>query len=603
MTILVLNSGGSSLKAALFDEQVLERLLDVRVNEIGGPNTFLCLDTHSSRVSAKDHGQALGLIFDAISTADHTLKKITAVGHRVVHGGEVLTEPTVINDEVEQIIDCMTELAPLHNQACLAGIRAARKMLAHSAHVAIFDTGFHSTLPTRAKLYALPEQLSSKYKFRRFGFHGISHEYVSHLAAKTLKKPIRQLRIISCHLGNGCSVTAVDGGRSVETSMGMTPLEGLVMGSRCGDLDPGVIIKLMRDHVDSANELDILLNRKSGLFGMTGCSDMREIEERAAKGDESCRRAIQVFTHRARKYVGAYAAAMGGVDAILFTGGIGENSALIRHRIAQRFDFLGATLDEDKNRDAVVNLESPVADISDTSSLAKIFVIASNEEKAIARSTAQALTRTTKTLQLPQIPIAVSARHVHLNDATLEALFGTGYTLKVNKPLSQPHQFSAQETVTIVGPGNQIDDVRILGPTRSKNQIEISRSDEFFLGVDAPVRASGDTDNTPGITLLGPAGKVTLRNGVICALRHIHMHPDDALIYHVKDGDLVNVAVDSSERDLIFGDVLIRVNDQFRLEMHIDTDEANAAGLKQYAKATLARTEHSAQIASNEIIR
>jgi acetate kinase len=202
---------------------------------------------------------------------------------------------------------------------------------------------------------------------------------------------------------------------------------------------------------------------------------------------------------------------------------------------------------------------------------------------------------------LPPIPVAVSARHIHLTEATLHALFGQNYTLTPERPLSQSGQFAAKETVTIVGPRNRIDDVRILGPLRANNQVEISRSDEFFLGVDAPVRASGDTDNTPGITLIGPAGKVTLEKGLICALRHIHMHPDDAKQFKVADGDLVNVTVDGGDRDLTFGDVLIRVNEHFSLEMHIDTDEANSAGLKRRDIATLAQTDKHVHVMGHQI--
>lgn len=391
MTVLVINSGSSSIKVALFNDQSLLRLLDARVNDIGAKHPTLCVGKDSSAAAAENHNQALTLIFDTLAQCGYSLGDITAVGHRVLHGGEALVEPTVITADVERDIELMNALAPLHNPACLAGIRAARELLSHCQHVAVFDTGFHSTLPTCAKLYALPEEVTSTYHLRRFGFHGISHDYVSRATATALKRSIKQLRIISCHLGNGCSVTAVEAGRSVETSMGMTPLEGLVMGTRSGDLDPGIVIQLLRDRVKSADELDTLLNRQSGLLGMTGTNDMREIEQRASDGDESCLRAIDIFTHRARKYVGAYAAVMGGVDAIVFTGGIGEHSVLIRYRIAQRFEFLGASLDETRNRDAVVSATSPIVDIASSSSRVKIFVVATDEEAAIA----SAVNRTT----------------------------------------------------------------------------------------------------------------------------------------------------------------------------------------------------------------
>lgn len=596
MTTLVINCGSSSVKAALFEAKSRKRLLDVRVSGVGEIQGEICIGHNADAMTVPTHSDALQMILNALNTSGWVLSEISAVGHRVLHGGEALVDPTVITEEVEATIESMFALAPLHNPACLAGIRAARTALAHCPHIAVFDTAFHATLPTRAKLYALSDEITSAHDVRRFGFHGISHEYVSHAAAAALGADFRNLRVISCHLGNGCSITAVENGRSVETSMGMTPLEGLVMGSRCGDVDPGILIHLLRDPEMTADGLDTLLNRHSGLLGMTGTNNMREIEQRAAEGDDACRRAIQVFTHRARKYVGAYAAVMGGVDAIVFTGGIGEHSAFVRHRIAQRFDYLGANLDEDRNRDATPSGSERVIDISAATSRVKLLVVATDEEVAIAESVEKVLSPGPVIASSPRIPVAVSARHVHLAEDTIAALFGADYTLTPEQPLSQPGQFASKETVSLVGPRNRIDGVRILGPARNKNQVEISRSDEFFLGVDAPVRASGDTENTPGITLEGTVGSVTLEKGVICALRHIHMHPNDAERLRVCDGDLVDVAVDGNGRDLTFGDVLIRVNENFRLEMHIDTDEANAAGLRPHDVGTLAPLHDHAQV-------
>ena len=595
--MLVINSGSSSIKAAIFDDGSLKRLLDVHIAGIGEATAQLHIDDRVSEIQCLDHGDAVRMIFDSLSDAGHGLSGITAVGHRVLHGGEKLVRPTLITDDVERVIDSMSALAPLHNPACLTGIRTARRLLNDCPHVAVFDTAFHATLPLRARLYALPDNLDSAYPLRRFGFHGISHEYVSRLAAHALGTGLQNLRLISCHLGNGCSIAAVENGRSVETSMGMTPLEGLVMGSRCGDIDPGIILQLMREHGRSADELDTLLNHQSGLRGMTGTNNMVEIEARAADGDESCRRAIHVFTHRVRKYIGAYAATMGGVDAILFTGGIGENSPYIRHRIAQRLEFLGAGLDEDRNRDGKLTPERTTIDISQATSRVRLMLVRTDEEAAIAKQVTHLLRKSLPVIAgTHRIPVAVSVRHVHLTEATIAALFGPAHPLALDYALSQPGQFASKETVTLVGPRNRIDSVRILGPARHADQVEISRRDEFFLGVDAPVRASGDTDNTPGITLLGPAGSVTLTKGVICALRHIHMHPDDATRFRVRNGDLVNVAVNGGNRDLTFSDVLIRVDEQFRLEMHIDTDEANAAGLQAHDVGTLSLLEEHAHM-------
>jgi acetate kinase len=405
---------------------------------------------------------------------------------------------------------------------------------------------------------------------------------------------LAQLRIITCHLGNGASVCAVEYGRSVETSMGMTPVEGLVMGTRCGDLDPGILIELIRSEGLNADDLDNLLNRQSGLAGLSGVGrDMRDIETGAAEGDDNCRMAIAVFTHRLRKYIGAYAAIMGGVDAIVFTAGIGENSATIRHRAAGRLSFLGAHLDEERNRKARVSRQAPVAEISAAHSRVRLLAVATDEAHSIAASTAQLLNQTGLESEL-SIPVAISARHIHLTQEAVETLFGKGHTLTPYKPLSQPGQFASEERLTVVGPRSQIEKVRVLGPVRRKCQVEVSRTDEFKLGIDAPVRNSGDVDNSPGVTLIGPAGQLDLTQGLICARRHIHMTPEDAQRFGVNDRDVVEVAIDSAGRDLIFGDVLIRVKSSYALEMHIDTDEANAAEVRPGQQGVLAATASTA---------
>ena len=398
-------------------------------------------------------------------------------------------------------------------------------------------------------------------------------------AAAYLDTDIRELRVVTCHLGNGASVCAVEYGRSVETSMGMTPLEGLVMGTRAGDVDAGVLINLMRSEQLTVDEVDRLLNKESGLAGLAGTRDMRDIEERANAGDADARLAIGVFAHRVRKYIGAYAAVMGGLEAIVFTAGIGQNSALIRHRVAQRLGFLGARIDEDANRDVQLDDNNPVADISEANSRVRLLVVQTDEARAIAKETANIAHQRDRVQQALAIPVAVSARHIHLTDDAVEVLFGQGHKLTPAKSLSQPGQFACQEELTIVGPKRSLEGVRVLGPTRSKCQVEISRTDEFHLGVDAPVRNSGDIENSPGVTLLGPVGQLTLREGLICARRHIHMTPDDADAFGVENGDVVSVSFDTDGRDLVFGDVLIRVSPKYKLEMHIDTDEANAAEL------------------------
>lgn len=598
MFVLVINCGSSSLKAAIINHQTGEHVADLRVDRMGSAQAEAQLNEEAPQLlGACTPTEAIAQTLPLLVACLPEGASLSSVGHRVVHGGERFSSPTLLDEEVEQEIEALIPLAPLHNPANLMGIRVARELFPALPHVVVFDTAFHATLPRRARTYALPLELSQEMGLRRYGFHGISHEYVAEQAARYMNADIRDLRLITCHLGNGCSVCAVEYGRSIETSMGMTPLEGLVMGTRSGDLDPGVILHLLRQGYD-VDALDDLLNRASGLTGLSGVSnDMRDIEARAAEGDERARVAMQVFAHRVRRYIGAYAAVMGGVDAIVFTGGIGENSAAIRQRVGQRLDFLGAILHEDLNRETRVHrLTQPVVEISARHSRTLMLAVATDESRAIAREATRVVQERDRVQNKHTIPVAISARHVHLTQESVEALFGPGHQLTFRNPLSQPGQFACEETVKLIGPKREIDRVRILGPVRSKDQVEVSRTDEFTLGLDAPVRASGDVDNSPGITLEGPHGRVELKQGVICAWRHIHMTPEDAEIFGVQDRDVVEVAVNSNERDLIFGDVLVRVSPKYKLEMHIDTDEGNAANLSRGAEGALIDTNGTASL-------
>ena len=581
MNILVLNAGSSSIKAAVVDATTGERRFELsedRLLERGGHRKAL----HPFLLELKDKTSQLD---------------IDGIGHRVVHGGAEFDGATRITDAVEEKIEALSDLAPLHNPINLAGIRLARELWEDVPQFAVFDTAFHHSLPKRAQTYALPKDLMEEHGIRRYGFHGMSHKFVAGRAAIFLKDDYRNLRIISCHLGNGCSVAAIEFGRSIETSMGMTPLEGLVMGTRSGDIDPGIPAYLHQKTGMDAEAIDNLLNRESGLKGLSGRdSDMRDILECSTQGHPDCQLAVQVYTHRLRKYIGAYAAVMGGVDAIVFTGGVGENSSVIRHRAAQRLDYLGAIIDEDRNHSLTLSETEPVIAFNRSHSRVKLLAVRTDEQLAIARDCAKLLRREDEVNTLPAIPIAVSARHCHLTRATLDKLYGTGHELTVKKMLSQPGQFAAEETVTVVGPRNRLERVRILGPLRSADQIEISRTDEFFLGIDAPVRESGKVDNTPGCQLLGPAGSADLEDGVICAWRHIHMTPEDANIFGVKDRDVVEVAVSTNDRGLTFGNVLVRVSPNYKLEMHIDTDEGNAAEIQSGDAGVLSVTASEAKL-------
>jgi len=376
MRVLALNCGSSSVKSALIDAATGQRLHELRVEEIG---------------SAADLQSAVAHVLDEYRrvTSSHPPE---AVAHRVVHGGEKFHTATLLDDAVLNEIDRLSALAPLHNPPAVAAIYQARQSLPDVPHVGVFDTAFHATLPECAREYALARDVRERFGIRRFGFHGINHAHVASSVAAYLKDD--RLRIVCCHLGNGASVTAIEGGRSVDTSMGMTPLEGLIMGTRAGDVDPGVLLQLLRSGAFDVDRLDELLNKRSGLKGLTGSNDMREIEKRASAGDEDCRRAIALYAYRIRKYIGAYAAAMGGVDVIAFTGGVGEHSALIRMRSVERLEFLGIALEESRNNAVKLSADRAIELISHDSSRVRLLAVRADEELAIAREAARAIDST-----------------------------------------------------------------------------------------------------------------------------------------------------------------------------------------------------------------
>ncbi|MEZ5453539.1 MAG: acetate kinase [Thiothrix sp.] len=369
MKVLVLNAGSSSIKYQVFtmaDQQVLVKGLIDRIGEAG------------SEIAS--HHQALERIIRHLQASGVT---IDAIGHRVVHGGERFHEPAQIDADVIAAIRAMIPLAPLHNPANLEGIEVAQSLFPGVPQVAVFDTAFHQTMPPVAFRYALPESLYCEHKVRRYGFHGTSHRYVAQQAALYLQTGLADLNLITLHLGNGCSATAIAGGKSVDTSMGMTPLEGLVMGTRCGDIDPALHFYLQRETGLDSVALESLLNKHSGLKGVCGVSDMREIQQRAEKGDEAAQLAEAMFAYRVKKYIGAYLAVLGKVDAIVFTGGIGEHSARIRELVCSNLQGLGIQLDEARNRQAsegILAFHNPGAYI-------RLLVVPTNEELAIACST------------------------------------------------------------------------------------------------------------------------------------------------------------------------------------------------------------------------
>jgi len=590
MKLLVVNCGSSSLKYNLFDtadETRSGRGLVEKIGEQGTRHVYRSFRGEVERELPKGgHREAFAAMVSELTSPEvgfvGSPSDVSVVGHRVVHGGDKYSDAVVITDEVLQEIEKAAELAPLHNPVNLIGIKQAKRLFPQAPHVAVFDTAFHQTMPAYAYLYGLPYEYYEDRRIRRYGFHGTSHAYVALKAAEFLKRPYNELEIITCHLGNGASVCAVDHGRSVDTSMGLTPAEGLIMGTRCGDIDPAILVHLMRTERMGSRQLDELINKRSGLKGLSGISnDMREIEKAANEGHHRALLAIKTFCYRIRKYIGAYIAAMGGLDVLVFTGGIGQGSTGARSLACQSLDSMGIRIDDRKNREADGFTE--VCDIATDGASVRVLVIPADEERMIARETLRALDRERVTSiirsQKPTpVPIEVSAHHVHLSEQHVEELFGQGHGLTFDRELSQPGQYACKETVNLIGPKGRVERVRVLGPARRDTQIEIAMTEEFKLGVHPPIRASGDIEGSPGIMLEGPEGTITIDKGVICARRHIHMSPEDALHFGLRHKDAVMVRVEG-ERELIFGDVLVRVHPSFRLAMHLDTDEANAANI------------------------
>jgi acetate kinase len=388
MDILALNCGSSSVKYQLFDWERREVIAKGMVERVTGEGSFIVHEVpgrkaHREEHECPDHRVAIQLILKTLTDGARgvleTMDQVTAVGHRVVHGGEKFKSSVRIDDAVLTAIREVADLAPLHNPANIAGIEAAQAVLPQVPHVAIFDTAFHQTMPQHAYLYPLPMEWYEKHDVRRYGFHGTSHLYVSKRAAALLGKAPSDCRLVTMHIGNGVSHAAIQGGVSVDTSMGMTPLEGAVMGTRCGDIDPAIPAFVMEKEGLSVAQIDALLNKKSGILGVTGrYTDRRDVLEAAAQGDEACRLAVEMECYRLKKYIGAYAAALGGIDAVVFTAGVGEMGWQIREGALEELEFLGIHLDRDKNRNTMTREVETV--ISATDSPVKVFVIPTNEE-------------------------------------------------------------------------------------------------------------------------------------------------------------------------------------------------------------------------------
>ncbi|MCQ1536920.1 acetate kinase [Methanosarcina sp. KYL-1] len=392
MKVLVINAGSSSLKYQLIDMTNESALAVGLCERIGIDNSIITQKKFDGKKLEKqtdlpDHKVALEEVVKALTDAEFgvisDMSEINAVGHRVVHGGEKFTSSAVITEDVKQAIKDCFDMAPLHNPPNMMGIAACEEIMPGTPMVAVFDTAFHQTMPDYAYMYALPYEFYEKYSIRKYGFHGTSHKYVAMRAAAMLGKPQEEVKVITCHLGNGSSITAVKGGKSVETSMGYTPLEGLAMGTRCGSIDPAVVPTIMDKEGMTTREIDNMMNKKSGVLGVSGLSnDFRDLDEAASKGNRRAELALEIFAYKVKKFIGEYSAVLNGADAIVFTAGIGENSASIRKRILTGLEGLGISIDDEKNK-----IRGQEIDISTPDASVRVLVIPTNEELAIARET------------------------------------------------------------------------------------------------------------------------------------------------------------------------------------------------------------------------
>ena len=403
MKVVTVNCGSSSIKYGVYSADDCSLIASGLLEKIGSAKSRLrqkrltkegTFETREMSGPVSDHWEGFEFIMK-MNADDRIIKddsELFVIGHRVVHGGELFSKPAIIDDEVIAAIRKLIPLAPLHNPHNLLGIEVARKRSPDLPQVAVFDTAFHQTLPPHAYHYALPYELYTEHNVRRYGFHGTSHYYVAKEAAKYLGKPLEEVNLITLHLGNGASAAAIQNGKCIDTSMGLTPLEGLVMGTRCGDIDPAVHFYLMRQTGMSADEIEKLLNSQSGLKGICGMNDMRQIQQKAEEGDERVMLALDMFCYRIRKYIGAYRAVISRTDAIVFTGGIGENSAVVREKACSGLDNLGISLDLQKNRSVSGKIFETQADTS----VIKVMVIATDEELEIARQTIETIKNTTQ---------------------------------------------------------------------------------------------------------------------------------------------------------------------------------------------------------------
>lgn len=603
MRVLALNIGSSSIKFAIYEiEKTVALLFQGSYTSIKSQKFSLLYrlesngKTYTREVDADNSITTILDNFFKILT-ELNLQLIHAIGHRVVHGGSHSnTALRITSSLIEEITD-FAVYCPLHTPAILEGISHAQAIWPNIPQIAVFDTSFHQTIPEYATTYAIPKEWR-QLGIRKYGFHGLSHEWVRNKVYAEFLDKSNNLKIISCHLGSGSSICAIHNGISIDTSMGVSPLGGLVMETRPGDLDPAIAPIVSKVLGLKIEDIYHALFYESGLKALVGKSSFAEIEVMAKSSDAEAIKAIKIYTYRIKQYIGSYIAAMNGVDALVFTGGIGENSEFIRSQICQGLSSFGINLDADKNENVSLKTNN-IHSIHGADSKVHVFIVPSNEQAVIAMETNNLLSSNQITTSLfndyCMVPISVSARHIHLSKKDISSLFGDNYELHKLRDLNQPNTWAAKETVTLIGPNGTIDKVRILAPAREKTQIEVSKSDAIHLGIDVPIRESGKLDKTPFIVVKGAHAYIRT-DGLIIAQRHIHTNPQDAVRLRLQNGSKVCVSIMDGDRKLIFDDVLVRVSEHFKTEIHIDTDEANASNISYALYNELGLSEQYGQV-------
>lgn len=586
--VLVIESHPTTVRYSYFDvERELQNREGVieQIGEARARHTVRKLRGKAMTTTEGTHRAAVEAALEALMEPGGPLERIedlSVIAHRVPHGGERFGKPMAIDDVLLDGIRQELGVGGEEARASLKGIEACQAVAPGVEQVAVFETAFFQAVPAHAYVYALPYELYRRDGLRRYGSNGVAHRQAALLAAAHLGRSLEEVRVVSCCLATEPSVCAVAGGRAVDVTAGMTPRGGLPGLTGPGDLDPEVVLRLCRSEGASPGALESLLTQSSGLRGLSGIGGgLDELAAAAEEGNARAALGLDVMAHAIKKAIGASIAVLGGVDALVFTGPHGKAATALRARAAGGLEGLGLHLDPKLNAapeagpDGIGELSPPLAP-------AKILLVPADGHRMIASEVLDTVGRADlaalfRSRRLP-IPIGISAHHVHLTQEHVETLFGSGHELTFRGELSQPGQFACEEQVTLVGPRGTVERVRVLGPVRSATQVEISRTEEFKLGIDAPIRASGNVKGSPGLRLEGPAGCLELSEGAICAARHVHMSPEDALRFGVRDRGLISVRVEGG-RGVSFRDVLVRVHPDFRLDMHVDTDEANAAEL------------------------